>query len=141
MHTEKFVLIPKQMYTREQPHISQLLSNKNIHNPGKQTSLLQRNESPSAPSASQQDTEQQTDAPVDDRSTINQSMEKSFTTGNTSTIGKGVLNDIRILKGIKFERARKILEIIEESDSVSLDSSKRLLINGTNTDVLIATFH
>ena len=140
MHTEEFVLIPKQMYTREQPQVSQLLSNKNIHNPAKQISLLQRNKSLSAPSASQQDTEQQTDASVDDRSTINESMAKSFTTDNTSTIKKGVLNDIRILKGIKFERANTILDIIEESDFVSLDSSKRLLINGTNTEVLAATF-
>ena len=139
MHTEEFVLIPKQMYTREQPHVSQLLSNKNIQNPAKQISLLQRNKSPSALSASQQDTEQQTDASVDDRSTKNESMAKSFTTDNTSTIKKGVLNDIRILKGIKFERANTILDMIEESDSVSLDSSKRLLINGTNT-VLAATF-
>ena len=106
------------MYTREQPHVSQLLSNKNIHNPAKQISLLQRNKSPSAPSASQHDAEQQTDASVDDRSTINESMAKSFTTDNTSTIKKGVLNDIRILKGIKFERANTILDIIEESDSV-----------------------
>ena len=140
MHTEEFVLIPEQMYTREQPHVSQLLSNKYIHNTAKQISLLQRNKSPSAPSASQQDTEQQTDASVDDRSTINESMAKSFTTDNTSTIKKGVLNDIRILKGIEFERANTILDIIEESDSVSLDSSKRLLINGTNTEVLAATF-
>ena len=140
MHTEEFVLIPKQMYTREQPHVSQLLSNKNIHNAAKQISLLQRNKSPSDPSASQQDTEQQTDASVDDRSTINESMAKPFTTDNKSTIKKGVLNDIRILKGIKFERANTILDIIEESDSVSLDSSKRLLINGTNTEVLAATF-
>ena len=103
MHTEEFVLIPKQMYTREQPHVSQLLSNKNIYNPAKQISLLQRNKSPSAPSASQQDAEQQTDASVDDRSTINESMAKSFTTDNTSTIRKRVLNDIRILKGIKSE--------------------------------------
>ena len=139
MHTEEFVLIPKQMYTREQPDVSQLLSNKNVHNPAKQISLLQRNKSPSAPSASQQDTEQQTDASVDDRSIINESMAKSFTTDNTSTIKKGVLNDIRILKGINFERANSILDIIEESDSVSLDSSKRLLVNGTNTEVLAAT--
>ena len=139
MHTEEFVLIPKQMYTREQPHISQLLSNKDVHNPAKQISLLHRNKSPSAPPASQQDTEQQTDASIDETSTINESMEKSFTTDNTSAIRQGVLNDIRILKGIKFERAR-ILEMIEESDSVSLNSSKRLLIKGSNTEVLAATF-
>ena len=99
MHTEEFVLIPKQMYTREQPHVSQLLSNKHINNPAKQISLLQRNKLPTAPPVPQQDTEQQTDASVDDRSRINESMEQSFTTGNTSTIKKGVLNDIRILKG------------------------------------------
>ena len=140
MHTEEFVLIPKQMYTREQPYISQLLSNKDVHNPAKQLSLLQKNKSPSAPSVSQQDTEQQTDASVDDRSAINESMEKSFMTDNTLAIRQGVLNDIKILKGIKFGRANKILEIIEESDSVSLDSSKRLLIKGSNTEVLAATF-
>ena len=140
MHTEEFVLIPKQMYTRQQPQISQLLSNKDVHNPAKQLSLLQRNKSPSAPPVSQQGTEQQTDASVDDRSTINESMEKSFMTDNTLAIRQGVLNDIKILKWIKFERANKILEIIEESDSVSLDSSKRLLIKGSNTEVLAATF-
>ena len=67
-------------------------------------------------------------------------MKKLFATDNTSTIKKGVLNYIRILKGIKFERANTKLDIIEESDSVSLNSSKRLLINGTNTEVLAATF-
>ena len=140
MRTEEFVLIPKQIYTSEQPHVFQLLSNKDVNNPTKQISLLQRNKLPTAPPVSQQDTEQQTDASVDVRITKNESMEKSFTTDNTSTIKKGVLNDIRILKRTKFERSNTILDIIEESDSVSLDSSKRLLINGTNTEVLAATF-
>ena len=128
------------MHTREQPHISQLLNNKNIHNPDKKISLLQRNKSRSTPLAWQQVAEQQTDASLDDLSTINASMEKSFTTDNTSTIKQGVLNDIRILKEIKLERARKILEIIEESDFVSLDSSKRLLIKCSITEVLAATY-
>ena len=100
-----------------------------------------KNKSPSAPSVSQQDTaEQQTDASVDDRSAINESLEKPFMIDNTLAIRQGVLNDIKILKGIKFGRKNKILEIIEESDSVSLDSSKRLLIKGSNTEVLAATF-
>ena len=107
MHAEEFVLIPKQMYTREQPHISQLLSNGDIHNPAKQISLLERNKSPSASPVSQQDTEQQTDASVDDRSAINESMEKSFMTDNTSAIRQGVLNDIKILKGINLKERIK----------------------------------
>ena len=140
MHTEDFVLIPKQMYAREQHHVSQLLSNKVIKNPAKQISLLQLNKLTTALPTSQKDTEQQTDASMDDTSTINESMEKSVTTDNTSTIRQGVFNDIRILKGIKFERAKKILEIIVDSDSVSLDSSKRLLNNGTNTEFLLLHF-
>ena len=103
MHTEEFVLIPKQIYTREQPHVSQLLSNKDTNNPVTQISLLQRNKLPTAPPVPHQDTEQQTDSSVNDRSRTNESMEKSFTTDNTSTIKKGVLNDIRILKGMKNE--------------------------------------
>ena len=121
MHTKEFVLIPKQMYTREQPHVSQLLSNKDINNPAMQMSLLQRNKLLTTPPALQQNTEPQTDASVDDRSTINESMETKITTDNTSTIRKGVLNDIRILKGIECERANTILDLIEETDSVSLD--------------------
>ena len=128
------------MCTREQPHISQLLSNKDVHNPAKQISLLQRNRSPSAPPTSQQDTEQQTNASIDDTSTINESNEKSFMIDNTSAVRQGVLNDIKILKGIKFKGARKILEIIEESNSVFLESSMRLIIKGSNTEVLAATF-
>ena len=49
-------------------------------------------------------------------------MEKSFKTNNTSFIKQRVLNAIGILKGIKLERAHKVLDKIEESDSVSLDS-------------------
>ena len=30
MHTEPFVLIPRQMYAKEQPQITQLLNNKNV---------------------------------------------------------------------------------------------------------------
>ena len=60
-------------------------------------------------------------------------------TDNTITIRQEKLNDIRILKGIKFEIARKILEILEKSDPLSLDLSKNLLINGTKTETLAAT--
>ena len=139
MHTKGFVLIPKPMYAREKFHVSQLISNKIIKNPAKHISLRQRNKLPTAPPTCQIDTEQQIGASMDDTSTINKSMEKPFMTDNTITIRKEVLIDIRVLKGIKFETARKILEILEKSDSVTLDSSKRLLLNGTNTEVLAAT--
>ena len=35
MHTEEFVLIPRQMYANEQPQIAQLLNNKNVREKAK----------------------------------------------------------------------------------------------------------
>ena len=61
MHNEEFVLIPGQMYANEQPQIAQLLNNKNVREKAKQITLLQRSKSPTAPSTTQQDTQQQTD--------------------------------------------------------------------------------
>ena len=61
MHTEEFVLIPRQMYANEQPQIAQPLNNKNVREKAEQISLLQRSKSPPAPSTTQQDTQQQTD--------------------------------------------------------------------------------
>ena len=59
MHTEEFVLIPRQMYPNEQPEIAQLLNNKNVREKAKQISLLQRSKSPPAPSTMQQTTSRQ----------------------------------------------------------------------------------
>ena len=50
MHTEEFVLIPRQIYANEQPQIAQLLNNKTVREKAKQISLLQRSKSPPAPS-------------------------------------------------------------------------------------------
>ena len=41
MHTEEFVLIPRQMFANEQPQIAQVLHNKNVREKTKQISLLQ----------------------------------------------------------------------------------------------------
>ena len=57
MHTEEFVLIPRQMYAIEQPQIAQLLNKKNVQEKAKQISLLQRSKSPPAPSTTQQQTD------------------------------------------------------------------------------------
>ena len=61
MHTEEFVLIPRQMYANEEPQIAQLPNNKNVREKAKQISLLQRGKSLPAPSTTQQDTQHQTD--------------------------------------------------------------------------------
>ena len=42
MPTEEFVLIPRNMFTTEQPQVSQILNNPLTKNKSKQLSLLQR---------------------------------------------------------------------------------------------------
>ena len=69
MHTEEFVLIPRQMDTKKQPQVLQLLTNKNVAEKAKQISLPQRNNSPSPPPLAQQDMEQQTDVDVKEEET------------------------------------------------------------------------
>ena len=44
MHTEEFVLVPRQMYSEEQPQVSQVLRNQNIANKSAYLSVLQRNQ-------------------------------------------------------------------------------------------------
>ena len=43
MPTEEFVLIPRNMFTTEQPQVSQILNNPLTKNKSKQLSLLQEN--------------------------------------------------------------------------------------------------
>ena len=62
MPTEEFVLIPRNMFTTEQPQVSQILNNPLTKNKSKQLSLLQRTSKQEPPEAViKQNTEQQTD--------------------------------------------------------------------------------
>ena len=62
MPTEEFVLIPRNMFTTEQPQVSQILKDPTARNKSKQLSLLQRTLKQEQPEAViHQNTEQQTD--------------------------------------------------------------------------------
>ena len=105
MHTEEFVLIPRQMYANEQPQITQLLNNKNIREKAKQISLLQRNKSPPAPSTMQQDTQQQTDKILETvKDELNETRDQKIDTKTSNEIRERVLRDIKHLDKKKFEK-------------------------------------
>ena len=62
MPTEEFVLVPRNMFTTEQPQVLQILKDPVARNKSKQLSLLQRTLKREQPEAViHQNTEQQTD--------------------------------------------------------------------------------
>ena len=141
MHTEEFMLIPRQMYANEQPQIVQLLNNKNIREKAKQISLLQRSKSPPAPSTTQQDTQQQTDNILENiKDELNETRDDKIDTKISTEIRERVLRDIKHLDRKKFEKTSIILEKIEESESLSLDQTSRLMVNKSSTGILVADF-
>ena len=138
MHTEEFVLIPRKMYANEQPQIAQLLNNKNVREKAKQISLLQRSKSPPAPSTTQQDTQQQTNNILENiKDELNETRGDKI---DTKISRERVLRDIKLLDRKKFEKASIILEEIEESESLSLDQTSRLMVNKSSTGILVADF-
>ena len=129
------------MYANEQPQITQLLNNENVREKAKQISLLQRSKSPPAPSTTQQDTEQQTDNILENvKDELNETRDEKIDTKFSTEIRERVLRDIKHLDRKKFEKASLILEKIEESGSLSLDQTSRLMVDKSSTEILVADF-
>ena len=129
------------MYANEQPQITQLLNNKNVREKAKQISLLQRNKSPPAPSTMHQDTQQQTDITLENvKDELNETRKERIDTKISVEIRERVLRDIKHLDRKNFEKASIILEKTEDSGSLSLDQTSRLMVNKSNTGILVPDF-
>ena len=141
MHTEEFVLVPRQMYANEQLQIAQLLNNKNVPEEAKQISLLQRTKSPPAPSTTQKDTQQQTDNILENvKDELNETRDDKFYAKVSTELRERVLRDIKQLDRKQFEKASLILEKIEESESLSLDQTSRLMVKKSRMGILVSDF-
>ena len=141
MPTEEFVLIPRNMFTTEQPQVSQILNNPLTKNKSKQLSLLQRTSKQEPPEAViQQNTEQQTDdVMVSDEEEKQQSIPDDNKRKEFDEISQSVIDDIDFLEKDKFGKAKKNLKI-NGSRNISLDVVGKILINGRNTDIPASTF-
>ena len=129
------------MYANEQPQFAQLLNNKNFREKAKQISVLQRSKSPPAPSTRQQDTQQPTDNNLENvKDELNETRDDKIDTKVSTEIRERVLRDIKQLDRKKFEKASIILEKIEESETLSLDQTSRLMVNKSSTGILVADF-
>ena len=142
MPTEEFVLIPRNMFTTEQPQVSQILNNPLTKNKSKQLSLLQRTSKQEPPEAViQQNTEQQTDdVMVSDEEEKQQSIPDNTKRKEFDEITQSVIDDIDFLDKDKFGKAKIILKKINGSRIIPLDFEGKVLINGRNTDIPASTF-
>ena len=94
-----------------------------------------------APSTTQQDTQQQTDNILENiKDELNGTRDDKIDTKISTEIRERVLRDIKHLDRKKFEKASIILEKIEESESLSLDRTSRLMVNKSSTGILVADF-
>ena len=102
---------------------------------------MQRSKSPTAPSTTQQDTQQQTDNILENvKDELNKTRDDKIDTRASTEIRERVLRDIKHLDRKIFEKASIILEKIEESESVSMDQTSRLMVNKSSTEILVADF-
>ena len=102
---------------------------------------MQRSKSPPAPSTTQQDTQQQTDNILENvQDELNETRDYKIDTKISTEIRERVLRDIKHLDRKKFEKASTILEKVEESESLSLDQTSRLVVNKSSTGILVADF-
>ena len=141
MQTEEFVLTSRQMYANEQPQITQLLNSKNVQEKAKQISLLQRSKYPSAPSTTQQDRQQQTFNILENvKNELNETRDEKIDTKVSTKIRERGLRDIEQLDRKKCEKASIILEKIDNSGSLSLDQTSRLMVKKSSIEILVVEF-
>ena len=112
MPTEKFLLIPRNMFKTEQSQVSQILNSPVTKNKSKQPSLLQRNsKQESTEAVIQQNTEQQTDDfMVSDEKEKHQCIPDDTKRKEFVEISQSVIDAIDFLDKDKFGKAKKILK-------------------------------
>ena len=103
------MLIPRNMFTTEQPQVSQILNNPLTKNKSKQLSLLRRTSKQEPPEAViQQNTEQQTDdVMVSDEEEKQQSIPDNTKRKEFDEISQSVIDDIDFLDKTNLEKQKQ----------------------------------
>ena len=135
MHTEEFILIPRHVYSEQQPQVSQVVENRNISNKGAYLSVLQRNQSTkpdnTGPGTTSHDSSTIT-TPIETNTVHTETEVPSVNQTGTSPAAEYqneeplkvffnfVVEELTLkLQGVKLERTIDILAMIEKNDRVS----------------------
>ena len=121
MAAEEFILIPRSMYLREQPEVTQILQDPNIgHKPlqlQRDQSRTARNDEKTQPEVSANTTEVQEQLKEDK-----------------------ILDELKTLPAAKLKRVKSILDKIKLSKTVSVDENENLTMNGVQIELGVAEF-
>ena len=142
MPTEEFVLILRNMFTTEQPQVSQILKDPTARNKSKQLSLLQRTLKQEQPEAvMHQTTEQQVDdVMVSGEEEKQQNNTDGFKQKEFDEIRQNVIDDINSLDKVKLEKSKIISKKINQSRNLSLDDEGDILIDERSTNIPASRF-
>ena len=124
MAAEEFILIPRSMYLREQPEVTQILQDPNIGHKPLQLTLLQRDQS---------------------RTARNDEKTQPEVSANTTEVQEQlkedkILDELKTLPAAKLKRVKSILDKIKLSKTVSVDENENLTMNGVQTELGVAEF-
>ena len=142
MPTEEIVRIPRNMFTTEQPQVSQILKDETARNKSKQLSLLQRTMKHEQPEAViHQNTEQQTDdVMVSDEEEKQQKITDGFKQKQFDEISQNVIDYLNFLDKDKLEKSKILLMKINQSRNISLDDEGETLIDERSANIPASIF-
>ena len=163
MHTEEFILIPKQMFITKQPHKSEIFENPQYKNKAIQLSLMQRNKL--REDVGKRDKVIQTDPTnierdVDEADTVvhtdptkfedeekmeassdDSEMDPIVTKKPTVESFESIMKNVKLKEDHKIKRAEKVLDFILQSNQITIGEESQLIyIDNKPTDVNVSSF-
>ena len=147
MHTEKFILIPKRIFASHQPVKKEVLDNPLYKQNAAQLSLLQRNQSNSMEKPEKavepietadkmiETTEEEKTEPMSEDSEIEPVVKKQKSKDFDS-----ILLELDFMNKNQIKRSKIILDLINQSESVTVESNDVLHVNTERLGIKASTF-
>ena len=146
MHTEEFILIPKRMFLSQQLVKNEILENPIYEQKAAQLSLFQRNQSEkpqkekpvetmSSVYENKEATNGETSEPVSDDSEMEPILKKQRISHSES-----IISELEPMEKNKIKRSVILLELIIQSDVISIEGNNVLHINKEPLGVKVSTF-
>ena len=131
---EEFILNPKHLYVKEQPHAARVLQNNTIKHKNAQLSYLNRLRPQLLPqtkvtfteNAAEPQQEQLELLPDDEEVKVERDKDEILEEKNDSQ-AESILGQLQFLEGKKFIRAKTIVEIIKKSEKVTINHDNEVI--------------
>ena len=139
MTAEEFILIPKHLYVKEQPHAARVLHDNNIKHKNAQLSYLNRLRPQLPPQTSKttatketftdnvEPQQEQLKLLTDDEEVPVERVKDEILEEKHNRQTESILGQLQVLEDKKFVRAKTVLEIIENSERVTINRDNEVI--------------